>query len=358
MKLNVKIYGAGSIGNHYAHACINENWNVTIYDKDIKALIRTKKFIYPLRYKNWNKKINLISKDDNFFYDLIIVGTPPDSHLKIANKILKKNLCKVLHIEKPLCTPSLDGLNNFLAKVKKSKIKVICGYNHIFTQNTILTKKLLSNKKQIGKILTISSYNREHWGGIFSAHPWLKGPHETYLGHYKKGGGALSEHSHAINLFIHFSNFLNLGKIKEVNSDILYEKNKLSVYDKLAFVNLRTEKDIIGNVVQDVITQPAQKYIKIQGTHGYAESHINYDKKHDAVIIAKRNKKRIIKIKKKRTDDFKAQINYIKNLFKKTKVFKSTIQLKESIETMLVINAAIKSSIKKRKIKINYKKII
>jgi len=358
MKLNVKIYGAGSIGNHYAKACRNKKWNVTIFDRDPKALIRTKDFIYPHRYKKWDKKIRLISKDKNLFYDLIIIGTPPDSHLNIANIILDKNLCKVLHIEKPLCTPNLKGISNFLRKVKKSKVKVICGYNHIFTKNTFLTKKLVSNDKKIGKILTITAHNKEHWGGIFAAHPWLKGPHETYLGHYKKGGGSLCEHSHAINLFVHFSHFLNLGRVKEVSADIQFEKNKLSHFDKLNFISLKTDNEIIGSVVQDVITKPAEKFIKIQGTRGYVKSHINYDNKSDAVILVKDNKKKIFKIKKSRSDDFKGQLNFIRDLIKNKKTFSHKMQLKESVETMLIISAAIKSSITKKKIEISYKNLL
>ena len=36
----VKIFGAGSIVNHYAYACINKKWDVTIIDIDPKALDR------------------------------------------------------------------------------------------------------------------------------------------------------------------------------------------------------------------------------------------------------------------------------------------------------------------------------
>ena len=349
MKLSVKIYGAGSIGNHYAKACRNKRWNVTIFDKDPKALIRTRNFIYPNRYKKWDKKIRLISKDENLFYDLIIIGTPPDSHLNIANKILDKNLCKVLHIEKPLCTPDLKGIGNFLRGVEKSRIKVICGYNHIFAKNTFLTKRLLSKNNKIGKILTITAYNREHWGGIFAAHPWLKGPEESYLGHYRKGGGSLCEHSHAINLFVHFSHFLNLGKVKVVNADIQFEKKKSVHFDKLNFINLKTDNEIIGNVIQDVITKPAQKFIRIQGTRGYVESHINYDNKSDAVILSVDDKKKIFKIRKSRIDDFKGQLNFIGDLIKNKRTFSHKKQLRESIETMLIISAAIKSSITKKK---------
>ena len=74
------------------------------FDIDKNALKRTKNLIYPQRYGKWNKKIKLIDKDDNKFYDIILIGTPPSSHLKISNNIIERNLCKLLHIEKPLST--------------------------------------------------------------------------------------------------------------------------------------------------------------------------------------------------------------------------------------------------------------
>ena len=44
---NVKIYGAGSIGNHLANASRTLGWSVDIVDVDGNALNRTKKEIYP-----------------------------------------------------------------------------------------------------------------------------------------------------------------------------------------------------------------------------------------------------------------------------------------------------------------------
>ena len=100
---SVKIYGAGSIGNHYAYALRRRSWKVRVFDTDQQALIRMKKKIYPNRYGEWDKNIDLINKDDENYYDLIIIGTPPDTHLKIANKVLAKSPPKVLHVEKPFC---------------------------------------------------------------------------------------------------------------------------------------------------------------------------------------------------------------------------------------------------------------
>ncbi len=44
---NVKILGAGSIGNHLANASRRLGWQVTLCDMDPAALQRTKEDIYP-----------------------------------------------------------------------------------------------------------------------------------------------------------------------------------------------------------------------------------------------------------------------------------------------------------------------
>ena len=62
---NVKIYGAGSVGNHYAYAFRRRSWNVKVFDTDHKALIRMKEMLYPNRYGKWDSKISLTNKDDN-----------------------------------------------------------------------------------------------------------------------------------------------------------------------------------------------------------------------------------------------------------------------------------------------------
>ena len=57
--MNVKIIGAGSIGNHLANACVAQGLSVTIVDIDKDALDRTKNIIYPERYGNWDNNIIL-----------------------------------------------------------------------------------------------------------------------------------------------------------------------------------------------------------------------------------------------------------------------------------------------------------
>lgn len=80
-------------------------------DLDPNALIRTKDQIYPGRYGIWDQSIRLASPAEvaRDSFDLIIVGTPPDTHLKVALQQLRDCSPRVMLIEKPLCTPSLEG---------------------------------------------------------------------------------------------------------------------------------------------------------------------------------------------------------------------------------------------------------
>ena len=57
--MRIGIIGAGSIGNHLAHAARALGWDVTLCDIDDAALKRTKNEIYPSRYKRWDNKIKL-----------------------------------------------------------------------------------------------------------------------------------------------------------------------------------------------------------------------------------------------------------------------------------------------------------
>ena len=352
--IKVKIYGAGSIGNHYAYGCIKKGWKVTVTDKDPIALERMKNKIFPSRYGFWDSGINLeLNNNDNYF-DIIIVGTPPESHLKIAINILKnKNRPKILQIEKPLCTPDLKLLDEFnLLRKKNKNVQIFGGYNHLLTYNTLLSEKIIKNEK-FGEVLGLNSFNNEDWTTIFNAHFWLKSPKDTYLGFYEKGGGALCEHSHALSAWLHYSNYLDLGKLDKILSKIKFKKKNKMHYDEISTLILQTNKNFVGTVSQDVITYPSEKKIRIQFSNGYLESYINYDKSNDAVFFACNKKNRKYLIKKERPDDFLGVINHLEKAIKIKDLYKeSPISISRSIDTMKVIQAAFLSNKLGREIKI------
>ena len=105
---NVLIFGSGSIGNHLANACRTINLSVDVTDISQKALLRMKNEIYPFRYKKWDNKIKLIEYSSVFKlkkkYDLILIGTPPSTHLNLIKQISDNLVYSKLMIEKPLST--------------------------------------------------------------------------------------------------------------------------------------------------------------------------------------------------------------------------------------------------------------
>ena len=104
--MKVKIYGAGSIGNHLAHASRKLGWEVDVCDTSPAALERMKAQIYPQRYGQWDRSINLFLNQEapRGIYDLILIGTPPEYHLSLALDALQENP-KAIQIEKPVSPP-------------------------------------------------------------------------------------------------------------------------------------------------------------------------------------------------------------------------------------------------------------
>ncbi len=377
--LSVKIFGAGSIGNHLAHACRGRGFRVMICDLDPAALERTKNDIYPTRYGSWEPALELargavkrvrkkpsgksktaspwasVRPSSTAGFDLIIVGAPPESHIPIALEALKKDPPRALLIEKPLCPPSLAGCAELDELARATGTFAAVGYNHTLCRNTFLAEEALA-RGVIGSPLTIQARVLEHWGGIFGAHPWLAGPQDSYLGFWSKGGGACGEHSHSVNIFQHFAHILNQGRVVEVRAMMDMVSDGEVDYDRLCQLLCRTESGLVGSIIQDVITEPAQKYVRIQGDSGWLEWRVNKDSTHDAVSWGGREIDATEElIAKTRPDDFAGEIEHLeKVLAGQADPADSPISLKRGLESMLVIAAAYRSHQLGRAVAIDY----
>jgi predicted dehydrogenase len=351
----VKIYGAGSIGNHLAHASRSLGWGVHLCDINDAALERTRLQIYPGRYGKWDGAIQLFNakKVPRDIYDLIIVGTSPESHVKLALDALSEKP-KAILVEKPFCTPDLAQAEEFYLAASNSKVKVFIGYDHVVGMAARKTEDLLVNGN-MGEPQAMDVEFREHWAGIFSAHPWLSGPADTYLGFWKKGGGASGEHSHAINLWQHFAHSLGAGRVTEVSAALDYVKDKNVDYDRACFLNLKTETGFTGRVAQDVVTLPARKWARVQLNKGYAELFIGAQPGTDMVSWQEGGQGRNeVVIKKTRPDDFILELKHIQDSINSESI--SPLRLERALDTMLVVAAAHRSAREKRAIEIDYTK--
>jgi predicted dehydrogenase len=103
-----------------------------VCDTSVDALERMKTSIYPTRYGKWDGEITLIQSDSEVKtgeFDIIAIGTPPDSHKDLALKAIKFNP-RILHIEKPLFRPTDDVEAFAKAIADYPDTMVTVGYDH------------------------------------------------------------------------------------------------------------------------------------------------------------------------------------------------------------------------------------
>lgn len=341
--MKVKVIGAGSIGNHLSQAARRMGWSVTVTDLDETALKRMREDIYPARYGSWDNSIKqyISGKEPRGIYDVIVVGTPPDSHIPIALAALKEKP-KLILLEKPLCGPEAVGLKKLVALAKKQKTVLLVGYDHGVAKSVEFVVSLL-RQKVIGDALTLDVEFREHWAGIFKAHPWLSGPADSYLAYIKRGGGASGEHSHALHLWQYLAREAGLGVWKSMTAVYDMKKDRKIEYDAIASFTFMTDKGKIGRVIQDVVTQPTRKWARVQGNDGYIEWHCNGDPRGDVVRWkGKNDKKPRQKIfDKKRPDDFHREMLHIQDILdKKVKPNKSPLSIESGVRVIEVLRTA------------------
>lgn len=352
--LRVKIFGAGSIGNHLAHASRQLGWEVTVCDLSKDALERMRGEIYPSRYGAWDPEIRqLLNRDaPRGEFDLIMVGTPPESHLPLARQALRERPRAIL-IEKPLCTPSLDLAQTVYKAAGRSETAVFVGYDHVVGRATRTMEDYLG-RQLVGDVRYVDVEFREHWEGIFGAHPWLDGPADTYLGYWRRGGGASGEHSHALNLWQHVAHVLGKGRVAQVDAQLTYETHEQGSYDSQCLLQLRTECGLVGRVVQDVVTRPPVKRVRIQGTEGCLELAIGFEPNCDALVLHRGDGPPTVqRFPKTRPDDFLQELTHIQAHLGRSSST-SPISLDRGLDTMLVVAAAHRAEAEQRRMGISY----
>lgn len=310
--MKARIFGAGSIGNHLSNALRIFDYQVEVIDIDKNALSRMRNDIYPSRYGKWDKNIKLFEEPSQDYVDLEIIGTPPDTHAEILINRLNLDKARCWLVEKPFTIPSSKHIKELKSKIIDQKKNIFVGYNHSispaffdFCEDLVLSEEPTN----------ISCSWAEHWGGIFNAHPWLSGPDDSYLGFYKRGGGALMEHSHGIHLLLLIFEKYNL-KIENINSSIIMDKD--SKYDKKTYLSFKFSKsDIPAFYVTDVITKEVNKSISIETKNSSHKLIFGSENGSSDTYIKKSNSIEIKKIyKKNRPDDFIQEIKLIDSFLK------------------------------------------
>jgi predicted dehydrogenase len=356
MSFSVKVFGAGSIGNHLAHASRALGWRVDMCDIDPRALERTRAQIYPGRYGKWDESIRLFSSDTapKGEYDIVVIGTPPDTHISLALRALQETPRAIL-IEKPICGPGLEGVGALLEEARARKVALFVGYDHVVGKAARIVSDL-AVRPELGSVRTLDVEFREFWGGIFAAHPWLSGPWETYLGFSQRGGGAVGEHSHAVNLWQYFARIVGAGRIIDVQAVLDFVRDGRVDYDRICLMNFRTESGMVGRCVQDVVTQPPRKWARIQYDRGNIEWHCGRQPGVDAVSAQMPGGVAVEhSVTKTRPDDFIEELRHIEAALASDPEA-SPIAFSHGIATMLVIAAAHMSHETGRRVRIDHSK--
>jgi predicted dehydrogenase len=354
--MKIKMLGAGSIGNHLSHAARRLGWSVDLIDIDPAALKRARDEIYPGRYGSWDEAIGLFTSDDapKGGYDLILVGTPPDSHMPLALAALDEEPRAIL-IEKPVCTPDLESADELLAKAKAKDCPLFVGYDHVVGAAADRFRALI-DENMVGEVQTLDVEFREHWGGIFAAHPWLSGPSNSYLGFWRRGGGSAGEHSHAFNLWQHFAHRLGKGRVSRVTATLDYVEGNGVAYDRLCLANLETEGGLVGRVVQDVVTRPLRKWARLQGSEGFIEWVCGYEPGKDAIRYSGNDGEVSTEtFSKTRPDDFILELRHIAAATN-GHAYESPLTIERGLETMVVVAASHHSAQEGRTVEIGWSK--
>ena len=344
MSISVLIIGAGSIGNHLSYACRSKGWRVSIFDTDSSALERTKNSIYPERYGAWDEDIELLAEmPADGGYDLVVVGTPPATHSALGVKILNSLDSRILLIEKPLCAPNQEEIVYLKQALKKSRTRVLVGYNHLLTPNTVKVKNLIL-AGTIGKPISMHVRWVEHWGGIFKAHPWLSGPSDSYLGKWQEGGGSTSEHSHGISLWLYLANLLKVGPVERVHASMDSYVDEGVNYDRTSILSLVSESGFTGSVIQDVVSSPPEKMARIQGSEGFIEWYASDENGEDKVVWGSGTTAiEVVRLPRSRPDDFIHEVNHVESLFNNPET-ESPIAIDHGLLAMRIICAAHESN--------------
>ena len=340
----ILIFGAGSIGNHMAFAARKLKSDVYLTDINPLALKRMKNEIYPHRYKNWDKQIRFIDFKKVFTqkinFDLIIVGTPPNTHINLLKKCCKKLIFKKILIEKPLCVYNENNLKD-LSKLLQKKM-IFCGYNHSISNAFNYFSSLIDKKFKNIEYLDVN-WN-EGWQGILKAHFWMKNEFQSYLGNIKDGGGALHEHSHGLHLFqLIFDKFkFNIKDFKQ-NVIINFKKKDKKKYDNYTHMILSKQNQIL-KYTTDLISYPAEKKISIKNGCHKVTLEFNQKDNTDNVSFFKNKKLLISKnFKKTRSSEFERELNHILKIKSVKKFSNSNINVISGIKTMKLIKDILKN---------------
>lgn len=259
------VVGAGSIGAHLSRSLSKAGWIVTVIDTSQEAVSRFASDLYPARYGQMPETISVClaeALDHSQKFRAMIVGTPPDSHLRVLDDYAAL-IDGLISVQKPLTTFRKSEIKQLTELEANSDAIFLAGFNHRVSLGALSFWSLLPSIFSNQKVTVVVDW-LESWDGIMRAHPWLDSPADTYLGYTSRGGGALFEHSHGLDLGLLASDILGLGPLSSLSSSARLVTTGGMHYDESSEVACGFSNGSTLVSRQDVKTWPARKMIEVR----------------------------------------------------------------------------------------------
>ena len=213
------------------------------------------------------KSLTRKNKNIDYFYNSIeeasskttkfaIIASPAPFHLDNAKYFLNKNIPTL--IEKPI-TSDFKSLNVFLKDFKGKQNIIDVGYNYRFNKALRFFKKIISEKKKLGKILSINVNVGQH----LSLWRENRNYKMTVSASKNLGGGVLRELSHELDYITWIFGKFDKVFCKTFNQRILkvdVEESIDAIFFNKSGLNL--------NLHMDFLNSKTTRYCRVVGERG------------------------------------------------------------------------------------------
>ena len=243
------IAGLGSIGRRHMRNL------VALGETDI-VLFRTRKATMPEdELAGYPVETDLQEALAKHKPDAVIVANPTALHLDVAIPAAEAG-CAIL-LEKPI-SHSTERLDQLEAAVKKSRSKVLVGFQFRFHPGMVRARQLISDG-EIGRVISA----HVHFGEYLPAwHPW-EDYRKGYAARADMGGGVVLTQCHALDYLPWLVDRVEsawgfVGKLSDLEVDV----------DDTAKIGLRFQGGALGSLHLDYNQQPPAHYFEVIGTQG------------------------------------------------------------------------------------------
>lgn len=247
--LRALIIGGGSMGQKHLVGLIKcDIKDVGVVDSDASKLRDVGNKYNVVGFRN-------ISDALEQSWDMALICTPPESHVRIALKLINKKI--PVFIEKPL-SHNLRDVGALVRKVKINNIPLMIGFNGRFHPQAKKIKELL-RKRILGKIWHI----RIEYGQYLP--DWHPGSdyRRSYSAQKKFGGGIVLDDIHDIDLLMWL-----FGRITKI-SGVTEKLSNLQIdVEDWASIIVWFKKGVIGEMQVDYLQRELTKVVKIIGENG------------------------------------------------------------------------------------------